>query len=447
MDAVKKEIREALLGDLVPTQDGRLAVSFTRLAKYRNGLGDGYDKVLFFGVMCKRRWYLSAKPANKMRELAVKGMQNMGRMMYLSSDQEKEAVYCTYLLNNPTILTYTRGKDGIIEVAAYSARGLNGWIACFRTLNAFQKKVPEVMQRMSEEDEKKRLSDIREQTATDRLMDKQAKKEKKLEKKRLRKEKRKARFQKVVGVLPKLPELPLNDKTGNTSALIHTMPEDFEQDVQTEQGMLEQEIQVGQEAFEQEIQAGQETLEQETHNAFAETALDREKADLTRQEAEHADLAVRAACAKLEADQAKLAAQEAQAKLEAAQAKLAAQEAQARLAEIEAQLAAVQKTAKPKTTRKKTTKSKQAEQEQFVQETLDLQVPEQAAQETLATESVKSEASGRETSTQKATKPKTTRRKNAKSKSVEQEAPVKETADSKTLEQATEQETVPSEED
>ena len=435
MDAVKKEIREALLGDLIPTQDGRLAVSFTRLAKYRNGLGDGYDKVLFFGVMCKRRWYLSAKPANKMRELAVKGMQNMGRMMYLSSDQEKEAVYCTYLLNNPTILTYTRGKDGIIEVAAYSARGLNGWIACFRTLNAFQKKVPEVMQRMSEEDEKKRLSDIREQTATDRLLDKQAKKEKKLEKKRLRKEKRKARLQKVVGVLPKLPELPLNDKTGNTSALVHTMPEEFEQDMQTEQGMLEQEIQVGQEAFEQEIQfgqevleqeiqsgqetleqeaqAGQEVLEQETHNAFAETALDREKADLTRQEAEQADLAVRAARAKLEADQAKLAAQEAQAKLEAAQAKLAAQEAQARLAEIEAQLAAVQKTAKPKTTRNKTTKSKQAEQEQFVQETLDLQVPEQAAQETLATESVKSEASGRETSTQKATKPKTTRRKKA----------------------------------
>ena len=288
MDALRKEIREALLGDLMPTEDGRIAVSFTRLGKYVNGLGDGYDKVRIFGVMCRRRWYLSKKNARQMHELAVKGMQDMGRMMWLSSDPEKEAVYCSYLLNTPAILTYSRGEDGVIEMACYSARGLSGWIACYRTLNKFQRKVPNDLQRMSEEDEQKKQGAVRAQATEERLQTRQAKKEKKLEKKRLRKEKRRARLAKFAGVMPKLPGIPV------------------------------------------EINAGSDILATE-QNVTKEN--DKAATEQTRLEAEQARL-------EAEAEQAKVRARVAKARLEAAQARLEAEEAEEKLLETQAKLAA-----------------------------------------------------------------------------------------------------------
>lgn len=308
MDALRKEIREALLGDLMPTEDGRIAVSFTRLAKYVNGLGDGYDKVRIFGVMCRRRWYLSKKNARQMHELAVKGMQDMGRMMWLSSDPEKEAVYCSYLLNTPAILTYSRGEDGVIEMACYSARGLSGWIACYRTLNKFQRKVPNDLQRMSEEDEQKKQGAVRAQATEERLQTRQAKKEKKLEKKRLRKEKRRARLAKFAGVMPKLPGLPVEINAGSDV-------------LATEQNVTKENDKVA---------AEQTRLE--TEQTRLETKQTRLEAEQTRLEAEQARL-------EAEAEQAKVRARVAKARLEAAQARLEAEEAEAKLMEAEAKLA------------------------------------------------------------------------------------------------------------
>jgi hypothetical protein len=314
MDALRKEIREALLGDLMPTEDGRIAVSFTRLAKYVNGLGDGYDKVRIFGVMCRRRWYLSKKNARQMHELAVKGMQDMGRMMWLSSDPEKEAVYCSYLLNTPAILTYSRGEDGVIEMACYSARGLSGWIACYRTLNKFQRKVPNDLQRMSEEDEQKKQGAVRAQATEERLQTRQAKKEKKLEKKRLRKEKRRARLAKFAGVMPKLPGLPVEINAG--SDILAT-----EQNVTRENNKVATEQNV---TKENDKAAAEQNVTKENDKAAAEQ---------TRLEAEQARL-------EAEAEQAKVRARVAKARLEAAQARLEAEEAEEKLLETQAKLAA-----------------------------------------------------------------------------------------------------------
>jgi hypothetical protein len=312
MDALRKEIREALLGDLMPTEDGRIAVSFTRLAKYVNGLGDGYDKVRIFGVMCRRRWYLSKKNARQMHELAVKGMQDMGRMMWLSSDPEKEAVFCSYLLNTPAILTYSRGEDGVIEMACYSARGLSGWIACYRTLNKFQRKVPNDLQRMSEEDEQKKQGVVRAQAMEERLQTRQAKKEKKLEKKRLRKEKRRARLAKFAGVMPKLPGLPVEINAGS------------------------------------DVLATEQNVTKENDKAAAEqTRLEAEQARL---ETEQTRLEAEAEQARLEAEaeQAKVRARVAKARLEAAQARLEAEEAEEKLLETQAKLAAKHKAMQDK---------------------------------------------------------------------------------------------------
>ena len=336
MDALKKEIREALLGDLVPTEDGRLAVSFTRLAKYKNGLGDGFDKVLIYGVMCRRRWYLSTKNAKQMHELAVKGMQDMGRMMWLSSDKEKEAVYCTYLMNTPAILTYMRGKDGVIEVACYSARGFSGWIACWRTLNNFQKKVPEVLQRMSEEDEQKKQNAIKEKDTEEKRKAKQAKLDKKLEKKRLKKEKRKERLEKMVGFMPsKLMSAPELESGNDNLAVRNQENAEDEKRKNPEFGNADEAEEYVREDLPEErlMDSVQDTTAEEAYEAVREQATGASVNELDARKAEQARL-------QAEAEAAKLEAQAAQARLEAAQAKLAAQEAQAKLAEVEAKLQA-----------------------------------------------------------------------------------------------------------
>lgn len=317
MNELKKEIREALLGSLVPG-DEMLRVSVNRWAKYRAGMQDGYDKVRFWGVMSRKRWYLSRKSAKQIRELAVKGMQRMGRMIELESEPDLEAVYCTYLLNNPTILTFQRNQDGSIELTAYSGRGLNGWISCFRTLNRFQKEVPEVLQRMSEEDEQQKRSAIKEQNLENKRQIKQAKLDKKQEKKRLRKEKRKARLERMAGFLPsKLLSNP-EESTGTGLVVQKSLGTEFEDheplraELEDQTGLMEEE------------QAGVMEEDQE----------------LLAEEEQAALLAEENARLMAEAKKAKLEAEAAQARLEAAEAKLAAREAQAKLAEAEAKLAA-----------------------------------------------------------------------------------------------------------
>ena len=304
MDELKKEIREALLGSLVPG-DEMLRVSVNRWAKYRAGMQDGYDKVRFFGVMSRKRWYLSRKNAKQIRELAFKGMQRMGRMIELSSAPDLLTVYCTYLMNNPTILTFQRNQDGSIELTAYSGRGFNGWISCFRTLNRFQKEVPEVLQRMSEEDEQQKRSAIKEENLEKKRQIKQAKLDKKQEKKRLKKEKRKVRLERMTGFLPsKLMNSPETERESFVSegeikgalretVISETVPE---ANAKEQAGFMEEE------------QAG--FMEEENARLMAE------------------------------AKKAKLEAQAAKARLEAAEAKLAAREAEAKLAEVEARLQA-----------------------------------------------------------------------------------------------------------
>ena len=330
MDALKKEIKEALLGSLIPS-DGRLQVSTNRWAKYRAGMQDGYDKVRIFGVMSRKRWYLSRKNAKQIRELAVKGMQNMGRMMELSSAPELEAVYCSYLLNNPAILTFQRNQDGTIELTAYSGRGFSGWVSCFRTLNRFQKEVPEVLQRMSEEDEQQKKTELREQVLENKLLNKQAKKDKKQEKKRLKKEKRKARLERMVGFHPS--KLLSKPEAGNES--INSKQLTAENSFEAAQGETTSKkafkAAQGETASKKAFEAAQEEkVYEKAFEEVQETAADNSFDAMKEEQAR----------LQMEAEKAKLEAQAAQARLEAAQAKLAAQEAQAKLAEVEARLQA-----------------------------------------------------------------------------------------------------------
>lgn len=355
MDELRREIKEALLGSLVPS-DGRLVVSTNRWAKYRAGMQDGYDKVRIFGVMSRKRWYLSRKKAKQIRELAVKGMQNMGRMISLSSAPDLEAVYCSYLINNPAILTFQRNQDGTIELTAYSGRGFSGWLACFRTLNRFQKEVPEVLQRMSEEDEQLKKNELREERAENKRQFKQAKIERKQEKKLRRREKRKARLERMAGFLPSkllsspeaVVEIPATRKPSENDA--HVMERDEREAARSFDGDYDERVtenvfaseydeRVTGNAFDSDYDEKQaeSDFEVDDNEAMTENGFDADY-EVTEPENDLDEMRKEQERLLAEAEQAELEAQAAQARLEAAQAKLAAKQAQAKLAEAEAKL-------------------------------------------------------------------------------------------------------------
>ena len=287
--SVKKEIRQALLGDLVLT-DSKLVVSGIRMAKFRYGLQDGIGSVFFLGVMCRRRWYMymTKKSGKQIRELAVKAMQDMGRMVRLKSCPDGEAVYCAYLLNNPAILTFTQSRDGIIEMSAYSGRGINGLVATFRTLNRFQKAMQGAMERMSEAGEQKKLNAIQEQEKKEKLDQRQAKRDRKQAKERAKQIKRQARKQ---------------AGQQNSAQVQQTGSQ-----IQREAGALAQKL-TG--------KFGRKTR--------PESLSVQERLAAGQAELEEAKLAAEEAAMKLAVAEARLAAQEAEAKLEALQEKLAAE--------------------------------------------------------------------------------------------------------------------------
>ena len=305
MNIVKKEIRQALLGDLVPT-DNKLVVSGRRMTKIRYGVWDGMGNVLILGVMCRRRWYMTKKSRKQIRELAVKAMQDMGRMVGLKSNPDLDTVYCSYLLNAPAILTFTQGKDAVIEVAAYSGRGLSGLIATFRTLNRFQKAMQDAMERMSETGEANRWNEIRQRELQDDRNQKLAKKKAKQEKKQARKQARQTGNAQSGGSFVQR----LAGRLGQKTNIVQTKA-DPGQSGTNNIGKLEK-----------------TEITEKTEVTEKMSAQDRLAAG--RAELEEAKLAAEEAAMKLAAAEARLAAQEAEAKLEAVQAKLAAQEAEAK---------------------------------------------------------------------------------------------------------------------
>ena len=338
MDIVKKEIKEALLGDLV-SMDRRLVVSGLQRVKYRNGLRDGFGNVLIMGVMCSRRWYMTKKSAKQIRELAVKAMQDMGRMMLLGSLPEAEAVYCTYLLNHPAVLTFTQGRDGIIEVAAYSARDLSGMLATYRTLNRFQKAMRDVLERMSEEGEAKRQNALREQGREDKQRDKQEKRDKKQAKKLARKQERERKRQNgplamlwknTVGVNLLKQGKTQQEQVGKTETGNAAAPAEQAKTGNTAAPAEQTVTGFAAAPAEQTVTGSAAAPAEQTVTGSAAAPVEQTAADF--------------AAAQAAATEARLMAEAAEARLAAAEARLAAEQAQAQLAEMQAKLAAAQQT-------------------------------------------------------------------------------------------------------
>ena len=182
MDAIKKEIRRALLGDLVP-DDKRLAVSGQGRVIYRNGLRDGFGSVFFFGVFRLRQWYYIDKKCKNFKDKAQKTMQNMGRMLNLKELSNGDAVYITYFIGIPSVLTYSLENDKL-SVSAYSGRSLFGLISASRALITFGHALEGEINRFSSDSEKQLKNTEKQEAKKKQAEEKAAKKNEKKDKKK-----------------------------------------------------------------------------------------------------------------------------------------------------------------------------------------------------------------------------------------------------------------------
>lgn len=137
---IKKEIKQMLLGNLVPS--GKyLEVSKNPLTGVSRGVTDGADRVFFFGVMRHTKYYKSELGDNRARDLGHKGLMEIGRKVILKSNPNAETVICRYMVTSPIVLYFEVDEIGI-NIETYTGRGIPGLISELWIRYMFFKKMP-----------------------------------------------------------------------------------------------------------------------------------------------------------------------------------------------------------------------------------------------------------------------------------------------------------------
>ena len=137
---IKKEIKQMLLGNLVPS--GKyLEVSGNPLTGVSRGVTDGADRVLIFGVMRHTKYYKTELNPNRARDLGHKGLMEIGRKVILKSNPNAETVICRYMLTSPIVLYYEVDEIGV-NIETYTGRGIPGLFSELWVRHQFFKKMP-----------------------------------------------------------------------------------------------------------------------------------------------------------------------------------------------------------------------------------------------------------------------------------------------------------------
>ena len=181
MVALEKEIRQVLLGKTKLLNDGRLSSLEAGDYMMPRGIADGAGAVRFFGVARRARVLDGRLSEWKLKEAVRKAMQNIGRGLVLQEDPEAIACLLRYVLTKPAVLCFHyQGEQPVL--AAYSGRGLTGWISRRRAMNTFRKQLPDTVE----------ISDLvpPDLNKEERARKKQEKKEAKLAKKQEKAEKK-----------------------------------------------------------------------------------------------------------------------------------------------------------------------------------------------------------------------------------------------------------------
>ena len=186
MAILDKEIRQILLGRTKLLPDGRLSTLEEGDYMLPRGIVDGAAAVRFLGVMRKAKVLTSDLPDKKLRETVVKAMQNIGRGIELQAAPEECACLLRYVLRRPAVLCFFY-DDELPVIAAYTGRGLTGFISLLRAFAKFRKDLPDTVKyadeaapdhRKEERAEKKRAKLEKKQAKLEAKARKQADKKK-----------------------------------------------------------------------------------------------------------------------------------------------------------------------------------------------------------------------------------------------------------------------------
>ena len=179
MDDVKREIRQMLLGNLVP--DGKfLAVSPNKLQSMRFGMADGADMVLMFGISKRTKYYTTDKSMGKVRDSVHKAMMDIGRKVKMTSNPKAEAVICRYLITRPIVVLYDVDEVGI-KLETYTARGVLGLLSELWIRFRLNRLLPEdLLKEINKDAVKSKIKEIEDRKQKEREAEK--KKQEELEK-------------------------------------------------------------------------------------------------------------------------------------------------------------------------------------------------------------------------------------------------------------------------
>ena len=162
MDEVTKEIRQMLLGNLVP-KDKYLEVSQSKLTGIQWGVADGADSIFILGVSRHTKYYKSSLKDNRVRDLGHKALMEIGRKVYLKSNPNAETAICRYLVTRPIVVLFEIDDIGI-KVETYTSRGIPGLISEWYIRRKFMKNMPDDLEKIPKEEvfKHKRDEDMKE---------------------------------------------------------------------------------------------------------------------------------------------------------------------------------------------------------------------------------------------------------------------------------------------
>ena len=142
MDEVKREMRQILIGNIVP-KGKYYEVPEKGLSGLRMGVTDSADMILIFGVARHTRYYVPEGNPNKIKADGHKALMNIGRKVIIRSNPNAEVTFCRYMVTRPIVLLFEIDDIGV-KVETYTARGISGLISELWIRWKFMKEMPEL---------------------------------------------------------------------------------------------------------------------------------------------------------------------------------------------------------------------------------------------------------------------------------------------------------------
>ena len=136
-----REIRNALLGRTMTTRDGRLCVMGEGDFRIPIGVGEGSMSIRVLGVSCSAWRFESSLPPQRVMEIALQCMHNIGREIILRESPYAAASFIRSVFVRPVVMTFSyEGEVPVLSI--YTGRSLTSPVAVRRAFRSFTDQLP-----------------------------------------------------------------------------------------------------------------------------------------------------------------------------------------------------------------------------------------------------------------------------------------------------------------